>query len=178
MNKYLIFNLSFLLMYQTSFSIFDFTTESDISSWRIVDDVVMGGVSQGNFKIKNEGNGLYSGQVSLENNGGFSSLRYRSKEIKVANFSKVVLRVKGDGKNYQFRIKDRYRNYYSYIKVFNTTKDWQNIEINLADMYPAFRGRVLDMDNFSAKIIEEIAILIGNKKAQNFQLEIDTIYLK
>ena len=45
-------------------------------------------------------------------------------------------------------------------------------------MYPAFRGRKLAMDNFSSEIIEEIAILIGNKKEQQFMLEIDEIYLK
>lgn len=138
----------------------------------------MGGVSQGNFKINEKGNGLYFGTVSLENNGGFSSLRFRFDKINVSKYSKVVLKVKGDGKNYQFRLKDKFRNYYSYIQVFSTFKDWQLVEINLSEMYPAFRGRKLNMDNFSSESIEEIAFLIGNKKAQSFQLEIDEIYLE
>ena len=45
-------------------------------------------------------------------------------------------------------------------------------------MYPAFRGRRLNMNNFSSDFIEEIRFLIGNKNNQSFQLEIDKIYLK
>lgn len=165
-------------MQQKNHMIVDFSRTSNISSWRVVDDVVMGGVSQGNFKINNDGNGLYFGEVSLENNGGFSSLRCRFEKIDVSKFSKVILKIKGDGKNYQFRVKDKYRNYYSYVKEFSTSNEWQLITINLSEMHPQFRGRKLDMNNFSSETIEEIAILIGNKKAQNFQLEIDKIYLE
>jgi hypothetical protein len=130
------------------------------------------------FKLNAAGNGLYFGKVSLENNGGFSILRYRFLEINVLKYSKVILRLKGDGKKYQFRIKDNHKNYYTYVKSFNTSIDWELIKINLADMYPAFRGRKLNMSNFSSDVIEEIAILVGNKKEENFQLEIDEIYLE
>ena len=36
-------------------------------------------------------------------------------------------------------------------------------------MHPTFRGRKLDKPNFSDDHIEEIGILIGNKKEQEFQ---------
>jgi NADH dehydrogenase [ubiquinone] 1 alpha subcomplex assembly factor 1 len=45
-------------------------------------------------------------------------------------------------------------------------------------MYPAFRGRALSIGNFGSESIEEIAFLIGNKTAENFKLEIDTMYLQ
>ncbi len=178
MNTLILYLSIFTMMSQTNYTIVDFSKDTNPSSFRVVDDVVMGGKSQGNFTINKEGNGLYFGKVSLENNGGFSSLRYRCKTISVDKFSKIVLKIKGDGKNYQFRVKDRDKNYYSYVKKFSTSGDWELITIALADMYPAFRGRTLNMDNFSSETIEEIAILIGNKKVQNFQLEIDAIYLK
>ena len=57
--------------------LFDFNIKSDISNWKVVDDVVMGGRSNGNFELNKNGYGVFSGNVSLENNGGFSSLRYR-----------------------------------------------------------------------------------------------------
>ncbi len=169
-----------MLFFMNNFNqtIFDFSKDSDISSWRVVDDVVMGGRSQGSFKLNENGNGLFSGEVSLENNGGFSSLRYRFKEMEVSSFTKVVLKIKGDGNDYQFRIKDSYSNFYSFITTFKTSKEWELIELNLSEMYPSFRGRKLAMDNFSSEIIQEIAILIGNKKEQRFMLEIDEIYLK
>jgi hypothetical protein len=158
--------------------IFDFNKDANISNFRVVDDGVMGGLSQGNFKINEKGNGVYSGIVSLENNGGFSSLRYRFLKKDVSKFSKICIRLKGDMKSYQFRVKDDINNYYSHVKSFPTSGKWENVEIDLVEMHPQFRGRKLDMSNFSSNEIEEIAILIGNKKNENFCLEIDNIILK
>ncbi|WP_299670804.1 CIA30 family protein [uncultured Polaribacter sp.] len=165
-------------MSATTKTIFDFNSDSNISNWRIVDDVVMGGRSRGNFKMNEESFGVFYGNVSLENNGGFSSLRYRFSPINVKDFKEVVLRVKGDGKKYQFRLKDDVYNSHSFIATFETNGEWQTIKITLSDMYPAFRGRKLDMNHFSSENIEELAFLIGNKKEQSFQLEIDKIYLQ
>jgi NADH dehydrogenase [ubiquinone] 1 alpha subcomplex assembly factor 1 len=57
--------------------IFDFNKKSDLQDWIIVDDVVMGGRSSSTFKLDKDGLGVFEGNISLENNGGFSSLRYR-----------------------------------------------------------------------------------------------------
>ncbi|NNK76766.1 MAG: CIA30 family protein [Maribacter sp.] len=161
-----------------SYTIVDFQQNSNPENWTIVDDVVMGGRSSGSFYISDEGYGVFQGSVSLENNGGFSSLRYRIKKITTKPYSKIVLRVKGDGKTFQFRIKTKASDYYSYISYFDTSGDWETIEISLNEMYPAFRGRTLNIPNFSSGTIEELAFLIGNKKAEAFKLEIATISLK
>ena len=159
--------------------IFDFNSNSNISNWQVVDDIVMGGMSSGNFEINMQGHGEFSGLVSLENNGGFSLLRYRFKEVKIEGFTNVIIRLKGDGSKFQFRVKDDAINYYAYIYPFSTkNNEWQNITIPLKKMIPAFRGRKLDMNNFSANKIEEIAFLIGNRIEQRFKLEIDEIYLE
>lgn len=170
--------ITILLITMQTTTIFDFSKKSDTTNWEIVDDVVMGGRSSGTFHVNIEGNGVFEGRVSLENNGGFSSLRYRFDKISTKPYTKIMLKVKGDGKTYQFRIKGKSSDYYSYITYFNTTKDWETIEITLADMYPAFRGRKLDISNYDQESIEEIAFLIGNKKAEAFHLEIDAIVLK
>jgi hypothetical protein len=86
--------------------------------------------------------------------------------------------VKGDGKDYQFRLKSSSSDYYSYVTTFATSGEWQEIEINMADMYPTFRGRTLDQANFPGDQMEEIAFLIGNKKNEDFKLLIDKIELK
>tara|TARA_B110000211_G_scaffold201633_1_gene233342 strand:- start:310 stop:807 length:498 start_codon:yes stop_codon:yes gene_type:complete len=158
--------------------IFDFNADSDISNWTTVDDVVMGGRSRGNFKINDFGNGEFYGTVSLENNGGFSSLRHRFSSMDVKGFKEVIIKVKGDGKKYQFRVKDNSSNSHSFIASFETNGGWQTIHLQLSDMYPTFRGRTLSIGNFSSESIEEIAFLIGNKTAENFKLEIDTVYLQ
>ena len=165
-------------MNMQSTTIFHFSEKSKIKNWKIVDDVVMGGRSSGKFYLSKEGNGLFEGSVSLDNNGGFSSLRYQFDKISTKQYSTIILKVKGDGKAYQFRIKTKSSDYYSYIAYFNSPKKWETVELSLADMYPAFRGRKLNISNFQGDSIEEIAFLIGNKKAENFKLEIDSIILK
>ncbi len=155
----------------------DFSQIDNLYGWRIVDDGVMGGRSQGSFLVNEEGIGVFSGSVSLENNGGFSSLRYRLPERLEINQQYAKLTVKGDGKKYQFRIKRSLRDYHSYIFDFKTTGEWEEIIVPLDEMYPAFRGRVLNMEDFPSDIIDEITFLVGNKKAEDFRLEIAKIEL-
>ena len=157
--------------------IFDFTSSSNVEAWRIVDDGVMGGVSNGNFQIDEEGHGRFFGQISLDNYGGFSSLRYQSSGIEVKDKTAVRLRVKGDGKNFQFRIKDSYQQYYSFIYEFETSGKWEDVVIPLAEMYPSFRGRKLDLPNFSGTVIQEVTFLRGNKRYEDFSISIDKIEL-
>lgn len=159
-------------------SIYDFDKDSKLNNWYIVDDVVMGGRSNGNFDLSKDGHGLFSGEVSLENNGGFSSVRFNSERISTKGYSKIALKIKGDGKNYQLRIKAQDKEYYSYVKYFPTSGEWEEVEVLLKDMYPSFRGRTLDMPNFDKEQIEELAILIANKKAERFELLIDKIELR
>lgn len=167
----------FLVMLNTNM-IFDFNKLCDISNWNIVDDVVMGGRSAGNFELNANGSGVFKGSVSIANNGGFSSVRYRFKSKEVSAYHKFVIYVKGDGKQYQFRVKSNSNDFYSYVAYFETSKDWQIVEIPFSDLYPTFRGRKLDQSNFKGDKIEEIGFLFGNKKAEDFNLEIDKIELK
>lgn len=172
--------IQFLLLIVTMSTniIYDFNQNSSSRDWRIIDDGVMGGLSQGKYFIDSEGNGVFNGTVSLENNGGFSSVRYQFDKIKVTKDSKVSIRLKGDGKEYQFRIKDKTSSYYSYITTFKTSGNWETIEIKLSDLYPSFRGRTLDLPNFKSDSFEEIVFLIGNKKNESFQLVLDKIELE
>ena len=159
--------------------VFKFHEHCDLAQWGVVDDVVMGGKSDGNLSLDKEGNGVFKGHVSIENNGGFSSVRYRlAKPMNIEGVTKVVLKIKADGKNYQFRLTDQIRNRYSYITTFSTNGVWQEIVIPLNSFTPSFRGRPLNLPNFNADILEEITFLIANKKAEDFELLIDSITLK
>lgn len=167
-----------LLINPNTMTLVEFNSTSNISDWFVVNDVVMGGRSDSGFYLNTEGNAVFKGNVSLENNGGFSMLKHRLSPISVAKYDKIVLKLKGDGKRYQFRLKSNSEEQHAYVSYFYTSGDWQIIEIPLSELYPTFRGRKLQMANYPAKIIEEIAILIGNKKAESFQLEIKWIALK
>jgi hypothetical protein len=161
------------LMAQTM--IFDFSPSSDISSWRIVDDGVMGGRSQGQIQLSEAGHGLYSGEISLKNNGGFSSLRYQPKTIVLTDEKEIILRVKGDGKRYQCRLKSRLSDAHSYVHYFETSGEWQTLRLPLGDFYPTFRGRTLDLPNYPAEKLAEFGLLIGNETEESFELLIDWV---
>jgi hypothetical protein len=158
--------------------LFDFTKESTISNWKIVDDNVMGGFSSSDFFIDTMGNGVFKGTVSTENNGGFCSVRHFFKPISLQGKKVFSIKVKGDNKKYQFRVKSKISDYYSYVYEFSTTAEWQTIEIPIAEMYASFRGRTLNLPNYDGSNLEEIAFLIGNKTDENFQLMIDKIEVK
>lgn len=169
--------ISLILSFMNTALIYNFESNSAAMDWVIVDDVVMGGRSNGHFEISEEGYGRFYGEVSLENNGGFSSLRHRMDPRSVVGFSKVRIRLKGDGKRYQFRLKANARDYYSYIQYFETSGAWETIELDLNLFEASFRGRKLDMPKFDQAQIEECTFLIANYKAESFQLLIDNIVL-
>lgn len=162
----------------SSMVIFDFNKESDISDWEIVNDAVMGGQSSSKFYLNDEGNGVFTGKVSLENNGGFASLRHRFNQKKIAGYKKVTIHLKGDGKRYQFRAKTNKNDQQAYVSYFETTGEWQTVEIMLSALEPTFRGRKLNMPNFPADELEEVGFMIGNKVNENFELVIDKIVLE
>ena len=170
-----LFSLSLLLFLVNPTIVFDFNNDSDLSNWRIVDDGVMGGLSEGSFSINENGHGDFKGDISLRNNGGFSSLRYYFPYMDVNENDIIILRVKGDGKPYEFRVKHDGQSYYSYVYSFVTSGEWEEIVIPLSEMSPAFRGRSLNIPDFNHDTICELTILFGNKKPESFQLLVDKI---
>lgn len=171
----LLFSL-FLMM--NTIILVDFNSQSDLSGWQIVNDGVMGGKSRSTFRLNEAGNALFSGDVSLENYGGFASVRYQFEKLKIEDSDTIVLHLKGDGKRYQFRVKSNWSDRHSYIAYFETNKEWQQIEIPLREMYPSFRGQKLKISNFAAEKMAEMSFLIGNGEQESFVLEIKKIELK
>lgn len=167
---------SFLLLFNPML-IVDFVQESDVSDWRVVDDGVMGGRSAGHFSISEAGHGVFSGDVSLDNNGGFSSLRNAFPMQQVSAYQTCVIRLKGDGKRYQFRLQAEPYDRHSYMQYFETTGEWQTIELPFSAFSPTFRGRQLAMPPFPGKTLSQVSFLIANKRAESFRLEIDWIRL-
>ncbi|HWS60375.1 MAG TPA: CIA30 family protein [Flavobacterium sp.] len=156
----------------------DFNKNSIIKDWSIVNDVVMGGKSNSNFKIDSEGNGSFTGTVSLDNNGGFCSVQHYLQPKILKNKKFFSIRLKGDGKKYQFRVKSNRNDYYSYIYSFQTGNLWEVIEIPMAEMYASFRGNKLDIPNYDGVKMEQMAFLIANNKEESFELLIDKIEVK
>ena len=182
--KKLLLILTFLLMFfnlKILFSqniIYHFDNEVNLKEWVIVNDDVMGGVSKSNLNINKDGNGVFGGKISTAYNGGFASVRYNCKRIYIKDNKSIRLKIKGDEKEYQLRIKANTDDYYSYLLPFKTSGKWEEIIIPLKEMYASFRGRRLDVKNFNNDYIEQITFLIGNKKNESFNLIIDSITIQ
>lgn len=172
------YGLFFAASTANSSDVVDFLQVTDLQDWQIVNDAVMGGMSVGDFRLNTDNQAVFSGEVSLANNGGFTSVRYRPQNtISIGDNTQLVIRVKGDGKSYQCRIKGDSQQAHAYITSFVTTGEWQDITIDLSSMYPSFRGRRLDIPNFDQTTIAELGLLIANKKAETFNLIIESIKL-
>ena len=95
--------------------LFDFSSTDDWSGWEVENDVVMGGNSSSKLERSIEGNAVFKGNVSLENNGGFASVQYHFAPKNIKGYKKALIILKGDGKDYQFRIKSNLRDRASYV---------------------------------------------------------------
>ena len=80
--------------------LFDFTGTEAAQQWQAVNDGVMGGVSDGRFRITPKNTLEFYGTLSLENNGGFTSVRTKPADLDIKAGDELVIRVKGDGREY------------------------------------------------------------------------------
>lgn len=169
------FCLADMAMKNTEKVLVDFAAVGEQDQWFVVNDGVMGGLSQGRFAIEADGRALFHGRLSLENNGGFSSIRRAPHEYGLAGFAGVKLRVRGDGRIYQFRLRmsDRF-DAIAYRAEFETQADtWTTLSIPFTAFEPTFRGqRVPGAPELRPERIVQIGFLIADKQAGPFRLSI------
>lgn len=157
-------------------TLYDFSKQGK-GKWRVQDDVVMGGRSDSNLKITEEGQARFYGQVSLENDGGFCSIHQTTEEepYVVAGKSAFILRLKGDGKDYNFRVRTPMGRH-SYAFTFPTMGDkWESVSIPFDAMEATFHGEPVDVPNYAGEPVVEMQLLIGNGKAETFELLVEAI---
>jgi len=153
--------------------LFNFATATN-AVWQIVNDDVMGGVSTSRFRITN-GVAVFSGEVSLENNGGFASVRTRPTRFDLPDAFAFVLRVRGDGRRYKFTARmEMALDGPLYQGTFLTKPgEWEEIHLPLRDLVPTFRGRVLTGEpSLSGDKLSSIGFLISDQQDGPFRLEI------
>ena len=152
---------------------------NNLLNWNIVNDSVMGGRSQATLKLINNTYANFKGYLSLQNNGGFSSIRaYYPPDL--TNVKSIVLKVRGDGRKYNFRIRGNTESWASYTHSFDTVEgEWNEIELKIDDFYPVYRGYTLkNMPQLSEVIIKEIGIMLSDKIEGSFSIDIDWIMAK
>ena len=149
--------------------------EKSLLNWNIINDTVMGGRSQARMTVR-DNKAEFMGFLSLANNGGFSSVRaYYPNDL--FDINSIVIRVRGDGREYSFRVRTDSNSWVSYTQSFATEKDtWQEIVLDIKDFYPTYRGYSLrNIPKLSDSIIREIGIMISDKIEGSFKIDVDWI---
>jgi monofunctional biosynthetic peptidoglycan transglycosylase len=153
----------------------DFTDTQEILCWMVINDDVMGGLSQSRIQLSPVATVLFSGQLALENNVGFASIRRHAVSYNLNGYAGVMLKVKGDGRIYQFRVKtDEQYDGIVYRTLFATdTHQWQTLTLPFAGFSASFRGKpVPGAPVLHPEQIRQIGFLLADKQPGLFRLEI------
>jgi monofunctional biosynthetic peptidoglycan transglycosylase len=156
----------------------DFAGPDTGQKWQTVNDNVMGGVSDGRFRITADKTMEFSGRLSLENNGGFASVRTKPSDLEINAGDTIVVRVKGDGREYVLNIYTKSRRMaFSYRAPLPTMKDeWTEVSVPLGDFIPtAFGRRVQGMGPVEPDQINSLGFMLSDKKSGPFNLEVEWV---
>ncbi len=167
---------------QTSLSAADknvasFEDEASAKAWTSVNDGVMGGISKGGFTRSDKATLIFSGELSLENNGGFASIRMKPTELDLYGTNTLVIKAKGDGRTYwiDLRAKDQMSasSYRAYLPT--TAGEWKEVRVPLADFKLQAFGRDLPLKPIDPSSVASLGFTIADKKAGAFELEIASV---
>ena len=160
---------------QTLRPLFDFAGPEAAQQWQVVNDGVMGGVSDGRFRITPEDTLEFFGTLSLENNGGFASVRTKPADLDINAGDDLVIRVKGDGREYVLNLYTKSRRMaFSFRAPLPTVmNEWTEVAVPLEDFIPtSFGNRVQGMGPVEPNEITSIGFMLSDKKAGPFKMEV------
>ncbi len=156
----------------------DFAAPDSAQKWQAVNDGVMGGVSDGRLRITQDKTLEFFGTLSLENNGGFASVRTKPADLDIKAGDTLVVRVKGDGREYVLNLYTKSRRMaFSYRALLPTIKDeWTEVRVPLTDFIPtAFGRRVQGMGPVVPDQINGIGFMLSDKKSGPFTMQVEWV---
>jgi len=128
----------------SSLDLFLFNNPEAVIGFRSVLDQVTGGRSVAHMQRMPEGNARFSGLLSLENGGGFASVRSFPRDLHIRNETHLALRVRGDGKRYQVHLRTNDTlDGISYRASILGPRNWGTVVIPFSGFAPTYRGKIL-----------------------------------
>jgi hypothetical protein len=156
----------------------NFSDEGATASWRSIDDVVMGGRSHSAMLPYAAGVASFSGVVSLEQGGGFASVRTEPQRWRTEDARAFVLRCRGDGRQYKFtaRVDDGFDGVQYQARFAPPRGEWEEIELPITDFVASFRGRrVPDAGPLDPAKIRQLGLMVSDRQAGAFELLIEWV---
>lgn len=153
--------------------------DAGVAGWRTVLDGVMGGRSTGRVSQPEAGILRFSGELSLENNGGFSQMQTTVPETSLKDAIGIEARVRGDGRTYQFdvRCSDVRMMAGSFQTRFDTVAgEWVTLRLPFDQFRLYSFGRLVpNAPKLSPARVESIGVTLADKKPGAFQLDVDYV---
>ncbi|WP_136067606.1 CIA30 family protein [Modicisalibacter radicis] len=158
-------------------TLIDFSNKQEAARWRPINDAVMGGASNSIMHAEST-TGVFSGELSLTNGGGFASVRRDPETWHLSDHAGLCIRARGDGRRYQLRLyTSQLLEGGAYRGVFQPqVGEWQCIALPWSDFEPVFRGRILEeAPPLDPGELQQIGVLIADRKEGPFHLEISSL---
>jgi hypothetical protein len=164
---------SLLFTTMTHAQLLDFTNSHTVNEMWVVNDGVMGGVSQSRISNDPEG-AVFEGFVSLDNGGGFASVR--SSIVIPVETPALNVTIRGDEKRYKLVLRtDTSPRSPLYQAEFFATREWKTHRFVSSDFKASFRGRPVDAPALDFSATKEIGVLIANQQSGTFRLQLKNV---
>ena len=162
---------------QAELELVAFAPKQSGPGWYVVNDNVMGGRSDGDFRVE-QGELHFAGRTNT-NGGGFSSIRSNPVDLDLAAYDGIRLRVKGDGRRYTWRLTTtaRWRGQeIGYWADFDTDKGaWRTVDIPFSRFVPRYRGTQLDGPELDPAKITGMGLMIYDRLDGPFELRLASV---
>ena len=161
-------------------SIIDFGNSAEKNQeWKLLSDNIMGGVTKSKIEYTNN-SVLLSGNISLDNYGGFSSIKTKYKSVDLSKYNGIKIKFKSTNQKFAFTLEDNQDwTQPNYKREFSSKKDdtWEEVIIYFKDFQEIVIGETTGnmMKSKSLKNIVRMGIMTYEKKEGPFNLEVDYI---
>ncbi len=160
--------------------LFDFTDPNAANAWHAIDDRVMGGISRSTLRHDPAGHAVFQGTVSLEQNGGFASVRSSPGERGLSGATACLIELRGDNKQFKLSLltDDGFDSLNYQASFAPKGTDWQTLHLPLADFRASFRGsEVTNAPPLAPARIRQVGLMIAARQAGPFTIDIRRISL-
>lgn len=159
-----------------SWTLADFTEPSSVDAWYVQNDTVMGGVSSSSVEF-DDGAMVFSGVLSTDNNGGFTSTRGPVLSVApAAGWTSMSIEAEGDGRTYLVQVRTDTD---GYIQRFTPAETMSESILRFTD-FVATDWRLAPVANrppLSSESIRQVSIYLVDKQEGEFVLRVRSVEL-
>lgn len=152
----------------------DFGSEKYGMDWIVINDGVMGGKSEGKLTFTDT-TLIFTGEVSLENNGGFTSLKSAYEDFKLDSAQRIEIKYRLEGQSIALYMEGSNGFADPYIKAtLDVTEGWKTVELEWNEFRQFDFGRptggVISNDFISD--VKYLGFITGEKRKGSFRFEV------